>query len=169
MDQLTDIARTFGVDWPHLIAQTISFGIVCVLLYLLAYAPILRMLAARREQIAGGLSNAAQIEAKLKRIEEERRQLLQRAEDEGRLLVEDARAAGARVLEHAMQEAVAAAQQIEAAARDAAERERTRMVADARRDVGRLVIQTSAAVTGKILTSEDQLRLADETARQLAA
>ncbi len=169
MDQLTDIARTFGVDWPHLIAQTISFGIVCLLLYLLAYAPILRMLAARREQIAGGLSNAAQIEAKLQRIEEERRELLRRAEDEGQLVVEYARAAGARLQERATQEAIAAAQQIEAAAHEAAERERTRMLADARREVGRLVIQTSAAVTGKILTSDDQLRLAEETVRQLAA
>ena len=31
--QVAQIARTFGVDWPHLIAQTISFSIVCALLY----------------------------------------------------------------------------------------------------------------------------------------
>ena len=31
--QIAEIARTFGVDWPHLIAQTISFGIVCAVLY----------------------------------------------------------------------------------------------------------------------------------------
>ena len=95
--------------------------------------------------------------------------MLRRAEEEGRLLIEEARAAGARLREHETQEAIAAAQQIEAAARDAAERERARMLADARRDVGRLVIQTSAAVTGKILTAEDHRRLAEETARQLAA
>jgi F0F1-type ATP synthase membrane subunit b/b' len=82
---IADVARTFGVDWPHLIAQTISFGIVCTVLYLLAYRPILRMLA------------------------------------------------------------------------------------DARREVGRLVLQTSAAVVGKILTAEDHRRLADETARRLGA
>ena len=35
--QVERIARTFGVDWPHLIAQIISFGIVCALLYWLAY------------------------------------------------------------------------------------------------------------------------------------
>jgi F-type H+-transporting ATPase subunit b len=166
---IADVARTFGVDWPHLIAQTISFGIVCTVLYLLAYRPILRMLAARREQIAGGLANAAQIEAKLKHIDEERIDVLRRAEEEGRLIVEDARAAGAHLREHAQQEAVAAAQQIEGAARAATERERTRMLADARREVGRLVLQTSAAVVGKILTAEDHRRLADETARRLGA
>ena len=169
MDQITDVARTFGVDWPHLIAQTISFGIVCAVLYLLAYTPIIRMLAARREQIAGGLANAAQIEARLQRIEEERQETLQRAEEQGRLLVEEAQAAGGRLRERATQEATAAARQIEASARDAADRERTQMIADARRDVGRLVLQTSAAVTGKILTAEDHRRLAEETAQQLGA
>ena len=32
--QIEQIARTFGVDWPHLIAQIISFSIVCAFLYL---------------------------------------------------------------------------------------------------------------------------------------
>lgn len=164
-----EVARTFGVDWPHLIAQTISFAIVCGLLYLFAYKPILRMLAARRQQIASGLADAAQIAAKLQRIEEERRELLRRAEEEGQLLVEDARAAGARLREHATQEAIAAAQQIEASARDAAELERTRMIADARREVGRLVIQASSIVLDRILTPEDHVRLAEETVRQFAS
>jgi len=30
--QIAEIARTFGVDWTHLGAQTISFGIVCLVL-----------------------------------------------------------------------------------------------------------------------------------------
>jgi F-type H+-transporting ATPase subunit b len=167
MDQITDVARTFGVDWPHLIAQTISFGIVCAVLYLLAYKPILRMLAARREQIANGLANAAQIEARLQQIEAERREVLRQAEEQGRVLIEESRAAGTRLRERATQDAIVAAQQIEASARDAAERERRRLIADARRDVGRLVIQTSAAVTGKFLTADDHRRLAEETARQL--
>ena len=56
--QIEQIARTFGVDWPHLLAQFISFGIVCALLYRLAYTPILKILEARRQQIADGLANA---------------------------------------------------------------------------------------------------------------
>jgi len=49
--QIAQIARTFGVDWPHLGAQIVSFGIVCAVLYWLAYTPILRMLEERRQQI----------------------------------------------------------------------------------------------------------------------
>lgn len=166
--QIGEVARTFGVDWPHLISQMISFGIVCAVLYVLAYKPILRMLTARREQIAGGLANAAEIKARLSRIEAERREVLLRAEEQAQLLIEEARAASARLREDEAQRAIAAGQQILAAAREAGEREVARMRADAMREVGRLVVETTAAVTGKILTAEDHRRLAEETASRLA-
>ena len=81
--QLEKIASTFGVNWPHLGAQIVSFGIVCGILYLLAYKPILQMLEARRQQIASGLANAEKIKAELARIEAERLDVLARAERRG--------------------------------------------------------------------------------------
>jgi hypothetical protein len=42
------------------------------------------------------------------------------------------------------------------------------VLTEARREIGRLVIQTTASVTGKILTADDQQRLAEETANRLA-
>ena len=85
-----EIARTFGVDWPHLLAQIVSFSVVCGVLYLLAYKPILQMLAARREQITRGLADAEKIKAELAAIEVKRREVLARADAEGRQLIEDA-------------------------------------------------------------------------------
>ena len=166
---LADVARTFGVDWPHLLAQIVSFSIVCAVLYAWAYQPILKILTARREQIAHGLANAQQIKSELAQIEVQRRNVLAKADVEGRQLIEDARSAAARV--HAVEtaKAAAAAEQILQRAQAAAERERAQMLADLKRQIGRLVIQTSAAVTGKILTPEDQRRLAEETARQVPA
>ena len=84
--QIEEIARTFGVDWPHLMAQIVSFGIVCAVLYLLAYTPILKILAARRQQIADGLANADKIKAELARIEAERHAILARAGEDGKQL-----------------------------------------------------------------------------------
>jgi F-type H+-transporting ATPase subunit b len=43
------------------------------------------------------------------------------------------------------------------------------MLTELRREVGRLVVETTSKVTGKVLTPDDQKRLADETTRQLAA
>jgi F-type H+-transporting ATPase subunit b len=167
--QIETVASTFGVNWPHLIAQIVSFGIVCGVLYLLAYKPILQMLEARRQQIASGLANAEKIKKELARIEAERLEVLARADAEGKQLIEEARAAAARVEAEETRKAVAAAEQILLRAREAADRDRARMLAELKHEVGRLVVQTTATVTGKILTPEDHRRLAEETARQLAS
>ena len=167
--QIEQIASTFGVDWPHLGAQIVSFVIVCGVLYALAYKPILRMLEARRQQIASGLANAAKIKAELARIESERLAVLKRADAEGKQLIEEARAAAARVQAEETQKAIASGEQILIRARETAERDHARMLAELRQEVGRLVVQTTATVTGKILTAEDHHRLAEETARRLAS
>jgi len=165
--QIEEIARTFGVDWPHLMAQIVSFGIVCAVLYYLAYTPILKILAARRQQIADGLANANKIKAELARIEAERHVILAKAGEDGKKLIEEARAAAARVQTEETRKAIAAAEQVLVRAHEATERDRARMLADLRREVGRLVVQTTATVTGKVLTPDDHRRLAEETARQL--
>jgi F-type H+-transporting ATPase subunit b len=167
--QIEQIARTFGVDWPHLIAQTISFSIVCALLYWLAYKPVLRMLEARRQQIAHGLANAEKIRAELAKTEAQRQEVLAAAHVQAASIVEDARAAAARLEAAETRRAHATAEDIVSKAREATAREHTRMLADLRREVGRLVLQTTASVTGKVLTADDQRRLAEETTRQLSA
>ena len=167
--QIEKIASTFGVNWPHLGAQIVSFGIVCILLYVLAYKPILQMLNARRQQIAAGLANAEKIKAELARIAVERQEILRRADGEGKQLIEEARAAAARVQADETRKALASAEQIVVRAQEATERDRARMLAELRHEVGRLVVQTTAAVTGKVLTPDDHRRLAEETARQLAS
>jgi F-type H+-transporting ATPase subunit b len=166
--QIEKVARTFGVDWPHLVAQIVSFGIVCAVLYALAYKPILRILEVRRQQIASGLANAAKIKAELARIDAERLDVLSKADAEGKRLIEEARVAAARVQQEETQKATAAAEQVLSRAHAETQREQARMLAEIKREVGRLVVQTTAQVTGRILTPDDHRRLAEETARHLS-
>jgi F-type H+-transporting ATPase subunit b len=163
------IAQTFGVDWAHLLAQVVSFSIVCALLYRLAYTPVLAMLATRSELIAQGLANTAKINAALAAIEAQREQTLGAARDEAAAIVEQARTAGKRIHAQELDKAVAAANRILFRAQEQAAAERVVLLAAARRDIGRLVVQTTAAVAGRVLTDDDQRRLADETTRQLKA
>jgi F-type H+-transporting ATPase subunit b len=165
--QVGQIARTFGVDWSHLMAQVISFSIVCLLLYLFAYKPILKMLATRRELIAQGLANSEQIKAELAKTEVQRQEVLARANSAATEFIEEARSAAARLREQETQKAIAAAEHIMDQARAAAASDHTRMLAQLKQEVGRLVVQTTAAITGKVLTTEDQQRLAEATASEL--
>jgi F-type H+-transporting ATPase subunit b len=167
--QVEQIATTFGVDWPHLGAQIVSFAIVCAVLYRFAYGPVLKMLEERREQIAKGLENAAQIKAELARTEIQRQEVIQAANIQGGKLIEEARAAAARLLQEETRKATASAEGIVARAREATAQDHARMLGELKREVGQLVVQTTAAVAGRVLTPEDQRRLAEETARRLPA
>src|SRR5215510_5621877 len=167
--QIAEIARTFGVDWPHLIAQIISFSIVCFLLYRFAYKPVLQMLGNRRQLIAESLANADKVKAELARTETQRRQLMVQANAQAAQFIEESRAAADRLLKQETRKATAAAEEIIVKARQATAQDHARMLAELKQEVGRLVVETASAVTGKILTTEDQRRLAEETERQLAA
>src|SRR5256884_2723971 len=162
-------AENFGFDWPHFIEQVINFLIVAGVLVVFAYRPILQVLEERRRRIAEGLANAEKIKQELARTEAARQEVLNQANLQANKLIEEARAAAARVQEQETRKAIAAAEQIVARAREAAVQDHARMMAELKREVGRLVVETTAKVTGKILTLEDQRRLAEEANRQLAA
>ena len=160
-----EIARTFGVEWSALIAQIISFGIVCILLYKFAYRRVLDMLAARRKEITDGLANAEKIKAELARTEVNRQNVMAHADAQAAKLIEDARAAAARVQDIETKKALTAAEQIMAKAREAAAQDHARMLAELKREVAHIVVVTTKTVTGKILTPDDHRRIVEETAQ----
>ena len=163
------IATTFGLNWPQFLAQVASFCIVCAILHRYAYRPVLKMLEVRREQIAQGLATTERINAELARTEAQRQEVLAQANVQATKFIEDARAAAARVRQQETEKAIAAAEQIMTNARTAAAQEHDRMLGELKREVGKLVVQATTTVTGKILTTEDQRRLAEETAKQIAS
>ncbi|HXJ60775.1 MAG TPA: F0F1 ATP synthase subunit B [Verrucomicrobiae bacterium] len=169
MNQIKQVADTFGVDWSHLIAQVISFVIVCALLYFFAYKRVLAILEARRVRITEGLANAEQIKLELGRTEAQRAEVLAQANEQAARFIEEARRAAARLREEETQKAIAATEQIIAQARRAAEADHARMLAELKREVGRLVVKTTTVVTGKVLNTQDQQRLAEEAAQQISA
>jgi F-type H+-transporting ATPase subunit b len=159
--------ETLGIRWIELLAQTISFSFVLAVLWWAAYKPIFNMLEARKAKIAEGIANAEKIKLQLAQTEAARQKILGEAGDLANKLIADARAAAARVSEAETQKAITAAEQIIIKAREAAAQERAATLAALKREVGRLVVQTTMTVTGKVLSPVDQVRLADETQQQI--
>jgi F-type H+-transporting ATPase subunit b len=159
--------QTLGIYWPKLIAQTINFAIVLFVLWKWAYQPVLKILEERQRRTAEAMKNADKIKSDLAQAEATREQILADANAKANKFIEEARAAAAKVQEQETQKAIAMAEQIIVKAREAAAADHTRMLAELKREVVRLVVQTTVTVTGKVLTAEDQKRLADEAAKQL--
>ena len=55
---VSDITKTFGVNWQLFISQLIAFIVVALVLKKFAYKPVLDMLDQRRERIAQAEANA---------------------------------------------------------------------------------------------------------------
>jgi F-type H+-transporting ATPase subunit b len=169
IDLVKDTAETFGWNIWLFLSQVISFVVVAAVLRKFAYQPILQVLQERRDRIAESLRNAEKIKQELAEAETRRSEILAQANAEAQRMIEEAREAAAHVGERTQQEATVAAEQIIAKAHEASTLEHERIMAELKRELGRLVVETTAKVTGKVLAPEDQRRLQEEATRQLAA
>jgi F-type H+-transporting ATPase subunit b len=169
LDQARETGEQFGWNLKLFLSQVISFVIVALLLRKLAYKPILAVLAQRRQQIADAQLNAEKIKQQLAEAEQRHAEILGKANAQAQKMIDDARESASHVAERKQQEAVAAAEQIRAKAREASAIEHEKTMTDLKRELGRLVVDTTAKVTGKVLTADDQRRLQEEASRQLAS
>jgi F-type H+-transporting ATPase subunit b len=168
-ETLRETAETFGWNPWLFLSQVISFVIVALLLRRFAYKPILAVLEERRRRIEEGLLNAEKIKKELAAAEQRYAEILAKANANAQKMIDEARESSAHLAERKEQEAVLAAEQIMAKAREAAALEHERTMAELKRELGRLVVETTAKVTGKVLTPDDQRRLQEEAGRQLAS
>ena len=164
-----ETGETFGFDTKIFLSQVISFIIVALVLRRFAYKPILAVLEERRQRIAEGLLNAEKIKQQLAEAEQRHAEILAKANAQAQKMIDEARESAEHVGERKQQEAIAAAEQIIAKAQEASAIERERVMTELKRELGRLVVDTTAKVTGKVLTSEDQRRLQEEASRQIAS
>jgi F-type H+-transporting ATPase subunit b len=168
-DMVKQTGETFGFDTKIFLSQVISFIIVALVLRRFAYKPILAVLEERRQRIAEGLLNAEKIKQQLAEAEQRHAEILAKANAQAQKMIDEARESASHVAERKQQEAVAAAEQIMAKAREASAIEHERTMTELKRELGRLVVDTTAKVTGKVLTSDDQRRLQEEASRQIAS
>jgi F-type H+-transporting ATPase subunit b len=168
-DSIREIAETFGWNPWLFLSQVISFIIVALALRAFAYKPILAVLQRRREQIAQAQLNAEKIKQQLAEAEQRHAEILARANAEAQKMIDAARTSADHLSERKQQEAIAAAEQIITKAREATMIEHERTMSQLKRELGRLVVETTAKVTGKVLTGDDQRRLQEEATRQLAS
>jgi len=164
---LRETTDAFGWTPQMFFSQVVSFVIVAFLLWRFAYKPILVVLEERRRTIEEGQLNAEKIKKELAEAEKRYQEIVAKGNADAQKMIDEARESAAHLSERKQQEAIVAAEQIITKAREAAAIEHERTMESLKRELGRLVVDTTAKVTGKVLTSEDQRRLQEETARQL--
>ena len=159
---VSELLGKFGVNWPFFIAQLINFVLVIFILKKFAFGPIKDMLEQRRSRIAEGEAKLKQIEKQLAESEATTAAAIAKANEEAVRMINEAKQGAHAFTEQKAQEAIAQAQQILTKADAAAKADRDRLNVELKREFGRLVAATTAQVTGKVLTADDQKRINED-------
>lgn len=163
-----DVLTKFGVNFPAFIAQVVIVLVVYAILNKFAFGPVLAMLEQRRKRIEAGEQDLVKIREQLEQAESRVQAMLDEANTKAEHMISEARESASALREQKTQEAISEAEKIVAKAREASKLEHERLMADLKRDFGRLVIDTTGKVTGKVLDDQDQARINQEVAGQVA-
>ncbi len=156
----------FGFDWGPFLAQV---AIICIVYWVLskyAFGPVMEMVEARRKRIAEGEANLKKIEEDMANAEAKVQAMLDEANADSERLISEARESAASVREQKTQEAINEAQQITEKAQAASKLEHEKVMAELKKDFGRLVVDATSKVSGKVLNDDDQKRINEEAASQ---
>jgi F-type H+-transporting ATPase subunit b len=159
----------FGLAWSKFFAQVIIFWIVFMILKKYAFGPILGMLEQRRQRIADGEAKLEKISRDAADAAKNSQAIIDKAEADAARVVKEADEAAKALQDRRQQDAVASANSIIAKAREAAQLEQEQLMSQLKREFGRMVSDATSRVTGKVLNTDDQSRINQETAAQVSA
>ncbi len=137
---MAELFEAFGIDWKILVINLVNFGALLLVLWYFLYGPIVRMLEARRRQIAEGVEAAEKSKEELEKIEQSRAALLAKAGKEADDVLSNARAMG----NEKQREIVGAAEVAAARALKEAEAQASEMkaaaIAESKQEVAKLIV-----------------------------
>ncbi len=160
---LTDL----GVEWPMLISQALMFILVAVILYALAFKPVMKMMNEREDEISKGLSDAKEAAQKLENAQKDAALKMSEAVAEASALLAKTREDAKLFLEKSSKEASEKAADIIANAKKEIESDRIKMHADLKKDLAYLVVKTSEKVLAEALDDNTKAKIAAASAKEI--
>ncbi|MBI4285430.1 MAG: F0F1 ATP synthase subunit B [Chloroflexi bacterium] len=151
-----------GISVSTLLAQTISFGVLLGLLYLVAYKPVLKMLDERSRRIRDSMEQAEKLKEQTARSEEEVKKQVQAARAEGQEIVARAMKSAEEVRLKAQQEARQDGEQLIARARAEIQRERDGAIDELRQEFADLTILAAEKVIDRTLDKKAHRDIIDK-------
>lgn len=150
---------SLGINLGYIVSQIVNFTLLAVLLYFVAYKPVLRMLDERSARIQKGLEDADVASRRAAAMEQEYEQKIAEARREGQEIIAQATQMSEKarqdILEQAREEARA---QIERARKEIS-RERDQAMGELREQVADLSLMISEKVLAETLDEDRQRRL----------
>lgn len=160
---------SLGISLPILIAQLVNFGVLFVLLYLVAYRPIMRMLDERSRKIKDSMEQVENIKEQSARAEQEAEKRIEAASQDGQEMIARAVRTGDELRQKAEQEARTEAETLISRARAEIQRERDEAIDGVRKAFADLTIQAAEKVIDRSLDKEAHREIIDKVLEQSTA
>ncbi len=151
-----------GFNLPVLVAQVVNVIVLFVILYLVAYKPMMRMLDERSRRIKESLAQADSVREQAAHAEEEVKKQLETASRDGQEKIARAVQIGEEVKQKAQSEARQEAEALITRARSEIHRERDEAIDEVRKEVADLTILAAEKVIDQSLDKPAHRRLIDK-------
>jgi F-type H+-transporting ATPase subunit b len=155
-----------GINVPTLLAQIVNVVILLVVLYFVAYKPVMRMLDDRSKRVKDSMEQADAAKEQAARTEEEVKQRLAKAEQEGQKRIEESMKTGEEVREKARQSARQETEALVTRARGEIQRERDEAINELRKEVADLTILAAEKVIDRSLDKKAHRELIDRAIKE---
>jgi F-type H+-transporting ATPase subunit b len=162
-----NVLHRFGVEPAFLVMQVVSFSILAYVLYRFMIKPVVATVDERNGKISAGLRYADEMKAKLEAIQQEGAASTKRAQLEATRIIDEARVTAKEFLDRQTKESAAKAGEILAKAQQVIELEKSKMLAEARTEIARLVVAVTGRVLDRELSDADRSRYNESAAREL--
>jgi len=154
--------ENLGISLPTLLAQIVNFVILFVLLYLVAYKPIMRMLDERSRKIKDSMEQTELIKEQAAHAEEEVKKQLEAAGKEGQEVITRAVRTGEETRQKAQQQAKQEGEALITRARAEIQRERDDAIDELRKEFADLTILAAEKVIDRSLDKKAHRQLIDK-------
>ena len=157
-----DALAKLGIVGSSLLVLIINFGVLFILLYFLAYKPILKMLDTRAQKIKESMDQTNLVKDQAAQAVEESKRIVESGIKEGQELISRATRAGDDVRQQSQQKAQEEAQALINRARDEIQRERDEAIDGVRREFADLTVLAAGKVIERSLDKEQHRELIEK-------
>jgi len=140
---MEELIKTFHIEINLLIAQFVNFAIVLFVLWKFAYKPVLSHLNERTKKIERGVRDAEEAKKKLEETSEKEKVILSEAKIEAQEIIKRAEAVAVKDAELIIISAKEQSEKISEDAKKSIEREKGRIITEAKNEIAELVITAS--------------------------
>ncbi len=164
---MDSLISTFHIDWKIMLAQAINFGIVFLALWYFAIKPIRKLMDERSHKIAEGLAQGAQNAVLLADTQKAYDEALAQARKEAADILTEAKRNADLKRAELLKVAEADVEALMKNGKTTLEAEKQKMLDDAKKELGSMVIQATEKVLVGTVTPKIDAMLVDHAVKEL--